>query len=54
MEPSISHSNQRKMIRRGIGPQRIKSYDPSIESEVAKLMTVLEMVQGDPNLTLRE
>jgi cytochrome P450 len=38
IQPGPSHSNQRKMLRRGIGPQSVGSYDPSIEVEVAKLM----------------
>ncbi|PVF97331.1 cytochrome P450 [Serendipita vermifera] len=46
IQPGPSHSNQRKMLRRGIGPQRVGSYDPSIEFEVAKLMANLETFEG--------
>ncbi|PVF97216.1 cytochrome P450 [Serendipita vermifera] len=47
LQPSESHSNQRKILRRGIGPQRVGNHDPLIESEVAKLI-------GNPNLTVQE
>jgi cytochrome P450 len=53
LQPGPHHSNQRKMLRRGIGPQRVGSYDPIIESEIAKLMTELERFQGNPNLNLQ-
>lgn len=45
----VNHSNQRKMLRRALGPQRVGSYDANIESEAAKFMTVLNTFQGNPN-----
>jgi hypothetical protein len=52
IQPGIHHSNQRKMLRRGIGPQRIGSYDSAIESGVAKFMVELQKFQGNPNPAL--
>lgn len=52
IQPGHRHSQQRKMIRRGIGPQRVGSYDSSIETEVAKLMVELEMLEGSPVSTV--
>ncbi|PVF97330.1 cytochrome P450 [Serendipita vermifera] len=53
IQPGPSHSNQRKMLRRGIGPQRVGSYDPTIESEVAKFMQELVSFEGHPYLTVQ-
>jgi cytochrome P450 len=53
LQPGPSHSNQRKMLRRGIGPQKIGSYDTTIELEVAKFMPGLEAFQGHPFLTIQ-
>jgi cytochrome P450 len=53
VQPGPSHSNQRKMLRRAIGPQRVGSHDAYIESETAKLLTTFEKFEGDPNLTLQ-
>ncbi|PVF97327.1 cytochrome P450 [Serendipita vermifera] len=52
IQPGPHHSNQRKMLRRGIGPQRIGSYDSLIETAVAKLMAELETFQGNPSPTI--
>lgn len=49
VQPGIHHYNQRKMLRRAIGPQRVGSHDPLIESVVANLMTVLNTFEGNPN-----
>ncbi|PVF97215.1 cytochrome P450 [Serendipita vermifera] len=49
----VNHSNQRKMIRRGLGPQRVGCYDANIESAVEKLMTVLDTFQGNPSQTIK-
>ncbi|PVG04930.1 cytochrome P450 [Serendipita vermifera] len=48
VQPNSHHANQRKMFRRGIGPQKINSHDELIESEVEKLMPVLQTFQGNP------
>ncbi|PVF92960.1 cytochrome P450 [Serendipita vermifera] len=50
LQPGVHHSNQRKMFRRGIGPQRIGSYDSAIELAVAEFMTQLETFHGNPNV----
>ncbi|PVF93579.1 cytochrome P450 [Serendipita vermifera] len=54
VQPGIHHSNQRKMLRRAIGPQRVGSHDPLIESVVAKLMTVLNTFEGNPNDVIQD
>ncbi|KIM28320.1 hypothetical protein M408DRAFT_23723 [Serendipita vermifera MAFF 305830] len=48
IQPGPHHSNQRKMLRRGIGPQRVRSHDPIIEKNVAELMIKLQTFQGNP------
>ncbi|PVF93582.1 cytochrome P450 [Serendipita vermifera] len=49
LQPGPSHSNQRKMLRRAIGPQQVGKHDPMIESAVMKLMTRLSIFQGCPS-----
>ncbi|KIM28300.1 hypothetical protein M408DRAFT_329411 [Serendipita vermifera MAFF 305830] len=49
IQPGLHHSTQRKMLRRGIGPQRVGSHDHIIEKNVAKLMLTLQKSQGDPH-----
>ncbi|PVF97319.1 cytochrome P450 [Serendipita vermifera] len=53
LPPGPRHSIQRKMLRRSIGPQQVASHDPLIESEIAKLMTVLSTFQGSPVDTIQ-
>ncbi|PVG01693.1 cytochrome P450 [Serendipita vermifera] len=53
IQATQSHSNQRKMLRQAIGPQRVGSHDFMIESTVANLMVELETFQGNPNLTIQ-
>jgi hypothetical protein len=48
MNPGPSHSNQRKMLRKGIGPQRLVGHNPIIESATAKLMLEIRGFKGDP------
>lgn len=48
LQPGLRHSNQRKMLRRAIGPQRVGSHDIRTESEIAKLMTILDTFEGAP------
>jgi hypothetical protein len=54
IQPTFSHSNQRKMLRRGIGPQRVGSHDPLIESEVARSMSELVTHVGNPALNIHQ
>jgi cytochrome P450 len=54
IQPGTSHSNQRKMLRRGIGPQRIGSYDPTMEFEIARFMPELEAFEGNPYLIIQQ
>ncbi|PVF97367.1 cytochrome P450 [Serendipita vermifera] len=49
MPPGAHHANQRKMLRRAIGPQRVGIHDSLIESEAVKLMPALNAFQGNPN-----
>jgi cytochrome P450 len=48
IQPTSHHANQRKMLRRTIGPQEVAAHDTLIESAVAKLMPELVTSQGDP------
>jgi hypothetical protein len=48
LQPNSHLINQRKMLRRAIGPQRVASHDRRIEYEVAQIMTVLNTFQGAP------
>ncbi|PVF97322.1 cytochrome P450 [Serendipita vermifera] len=54
LQPGPHHSNQRKMLHRAIGTQRVGSHDPRIESEVAKLVAVLSTFQGTPITVVQE
>lgn len=49
IDPGPSHSNQRKMLRKGIGPQRIGSHNHLIEGITAKSMLTLHDAKGDPH-----
>jgi hypothetical protein len=49
VQPGIHHSNQRKYLRRAIGPQGIASHETRIEIEVTKLIPILSKFQGNPN-----
>ncbi|KAG8825363.1 hypothetical protein FRC19_011600 [Serendipita sp. 401] len=46
IQPGVHHSNQRKMIRRGIGPSTIGSYDPRVERITCDFMLRLAKTQG--------
>jgi cytochrome P450 len=48
LDSGPSHSNQRKMLRKGIGPQRLGGHNPIIERITAKLMLELRDFKGDP------
>jgi cytochrome P450 len=52
IDPGPSHSNQRKMLRRGIGPQRLGDHNPIVERTTAKLMSELRNFTGDPQSLL--
>jgi hypothetical protein len=54
IQPGVHHSNQRKMLRRAIGPQRVARHYTRIESEVSKLITVLNTFQGAPISVIQE
>ncbi|KIM28310.1 hypothetical protein M408DRAFT_308234 [Serendipita vermifera MAFF 305830] len=48
IQPGTHHSNQRKMLRRGMGPQRVASHDSKIEKNTRNLIITLQNFQGDP------
>jgi hypothetical protein len=54
IQPGHHFSTQRKMLQRSLGPQTVGMHDAQLESEVTKLMTVLELFQGHPGETVRE
>jgi hypothetical protein len=48
LEPGPHHSEQRKMLRKGIGPQRIGSHGEKVEKNADKLMLTFNNFRGDP------
>ncbi|KAG8825364.1 hypothetical protein FRC19_011601 [Serendipita sp. 401] len=46
MQPGPHHSNQRKMLRKAIGPARVSSHDPRIEQMTNDLMLKFFNFQG--------
>lgn len=48
LQPGPSHSSQRKILRRAVGPQSVGSHDPVIEATVMKFMNELNTFQGCP------
>jgi hypothetical protein len=48
MEADSHHLKQRKMMRRGTGPQGIGRYNHLFESEVTRVAMDLQTVQGSP------
>ncbi|PVF93568.1 cytochrome P450 [Serendipita vermifera] len=48
IQPTEHHANQRKMLRRSIGPQGVAAHDVLTEPAVANLMPKLATYQGDP------
>lgn len=47
-QPGPSHSEQRKMLRRTIGPQNVGRHDATIESMARKILNGLNKFQGCP------
>jgi hypothetical protein len=54
MDPDPPVLEQRKLLRRGIGPQRIASHNPLIEKAAAEMMVKLKMFEGDPAIIVKE
>jgi len=48
LQPGYHLSEQRKMLHRGIGPQRISSHNEKIEQNTTKLMLELRTCEGNP------
>jgi hypothetical protein len=48
LQPGPHFSEQRKMLRRGIGPQRVGSHDEKIEKNTIRLMPELGQFGGSP------
>jgi hypothetical protein len=46
-QPGPTHATQRRMVRKAIGPQRVGSHDPLVESEISKLLKSLTKFQGN-------
>jgi cytochrome P450 len=49
IQPGPDHFNQRKLLRRAIGPQGIENHNNIIESSVQQCMAELATFQGNPN-----
>jgi len=48
LQPGSHLSEQRKMLRRGIGPKRISSHSKKIERNAIRLMSELSSFEGNP------
>ena len=48
-QPGSHLSQQRKMLRRGIGPQRVDLHNEKIEQSATRLMLGLKTFKGNPN-----
>lgn len=54
LQPGLHHSAQRKMLRRGIGPQRVGSHNPNVERNAVEMVLSLQSFEGNPHpLVLR-
>jgi cytochrome P450 len=53
IQPGPHLTEQRKMLRRGIGPQRVGSHDEKIEKHTARLMVALNNFKGSPHELIR-
>jgi hypothetical protein len=53
MDPCPTLLEQRKLLRRGIGPQRIASHNPLIEKGTAEMMVKLKAFEGDPVIIVK-
>jgi len=49
IQPGPHFQEQRKMLRRGIGPQRIGSHNEKIEKHATRLMVALNSFKGSPH-----
>ena len=49
IQPGPYFSEQRKMLRRGIGPQRVGSHNEKIEKHTTQLMVALSNFEGSPH-----
>lgn len=53
MDPGPTLLEQRKLLRRGIGPQRIASHNPLIEKATAEMMVKLKTFEGNPAIIVK-
>jgi cytochrome P450 len=53
MNPGPTLLEHRKLLRRGIGPQRISSHNPLIERATAEMMVKLKAFEGDPAIIVK-
>lgn len=53
LDPGHALLEQRKMLRRGIGPQRIASHNPQIEKTTSEIIVGLKAFEGDPMVPVR-
>jgi hypothetical protein len=53
MNPGHTLLEQRKLLRRGIGPQRIANHNPLIEKATAEMMVKLKAFEGDPAIIVK-
>jgi cytochrome P450 len=48
LEPGPHHTERKKMVRKGLGPQRIGAHEEKVESNADKLMLTFNDFRGDP------
>jgi cytochrome P450 len=48
IQPGPRFSEQRKLLRRGIGPQRVGSHNEKIEKHATRLVVALNNFKGSP------
>jgi hypothetical protein len=51
-QPDFSHQHIRKMLRRGIGPQRVSNHDPLVEKSTRQLLLESQGLRGNPADTI--
>jgi cytochrome P450 len=51
-QPGFKLTQQRKILRKAIGPQAVASYEEAIQSEIMTLLDNFSGFSGDPYLSL--
>jgi cytochrome P450 len=54
VQPGPTHTEQRKLLRKVIGPQTVHEYDRAIQASISDLIKVLLTSEGDPFLPVSQ